>query len=159
MRTSRPLPDPLRRALPWLAGLLGFHALVALIGWTTAWRRNEGDEGSLSIRRTLTHAGLELRPTNPHLSRLRVDLAMSGAEIDLTGIPQPATGIDLTVHVLMAGMSVRVPAGWRVWWQFRGVGGIGSDGTVQRTHDAHDADLRIYANVLFGGVGVEGSAG
>jgi hypothetical protein len=82
---------------------------------------------------------------------------MSGAEIDLTGIPQPATGIDLTVHVLMAGMAVRVPAGWRVWWQFQGVGGIGADGTVQRTHDAHGADLRIYATVLFGGIGIEGS--
>jgi hypothetical protein len=159
MTTSRPLPGPVRKALPWLAGWFGFQAVVALAGWITAWRRNEGDETSLGIRRTVTHNGLELRPTNPQLSRVRVDLAMAGAEIDLTGIPQPPTGIDLTVHVLMAGMSVRVPAGWRVWWQFRGVGGIGSDGTVQRTHDAHDADLRIYATVLFGGIGVEGSAG
>jgi hypothetical protein len=159
MTTSRPLPRPVRRALPWLVGVFAFHALVALVGWGTAWRRNEGDETSLSIRRTLTHSGLELRPTNPQLSRLRVDLAMSGAEIDLTGIPQPQTGIDLTVHVLMAGMSVRVPAGWRVWWQFRGVGGIGSDGTVERTRDAHGADLRIYATVVLGGIGIEGSAG
>jgi hypothetical protein len=136
-----------------------FHAGVALIGWATAWRRNEGDEGSLSIRRTLTHSGLALRPTNPQLSRLRVDLAMSGAEIDLTGIPQPTAGIDLTVHVLMAGVAVRVPAGWRVWWEFRGMGGIGSDGSVQRIHDAHDADLRIYATVVLGGIGIEGSAG
>jgi hypothetical protein len=159
MRTSRPLPRPVRTALPWLAGVLGFHALVALIGWTTAWRRNEGDEGSLSIRRTLTHAGLELRPTNPHVSRLRVDLAMSGAEIDLTGLPRPTAGIDLTVHVLMSGMAVRVPTDWRVWWEFRGVGGIGSDGTVERTHDPHAADLRIYATVLLGGIGIEGSGG
>ena len=114
MTTSRPLPGPVRKALPWLVGVFAFHALVALVGWGTAWWKNQGDESSLSIRRTLTHAGLELRPTNPHVSRLRVDLAMSGAEIDLTGIPQPATGIDLTVHVLMAGMAVRVPAGWRV---------------------------------------------
>ena len=94
MTTSRPLPDPVRKALPWLAGWFGFHAVVALAGWITAWRRNEGDESSLGIRRTVTHNGLELRPTNPQLSRVRLDLAMAGAEIDLTAIPQPATGVD-----------------------------------------------------------------
>ena len=154
--TRRTVPGPVRTALPWLAGVLGFHALVALVGRTTAWRRDDGDAGSLGIRRTLTHARLELRPTNPHLSRLRMDLAMAGAGIDLTGVPEPPTGIDLTVHVLMAGISVRVPAGWRVWWEFRGVGSIGSGGTVQRTHDAHAADLRIHATVLLGRVGLEG---
>lgn len=159
MTTSRPLPRSVHEALPWLVGVFAFHAVVALIGWVTAWRRNEGDESSLGIRRTLTHAGLELRPTNPQLSRIRVDLAMSGAEIDLTAIPQPPTGIDLTVHVLMAGMAVRVPAGWRVWWEFRGLGGIGSDGTVERTHDPHGADLRIHATVILGGIGIEGSSG
>jgi hypothetical protein len=159
MTTSRPLPGPVRKALPWLAGWFGFQAVVALAGWITAWRRNEGDESSLGIRRTVTHNGLELRPTNPQLSRVRVDLAMAGAEIDLTGIPQPPTGIDLTANLLMGGMAVRVPAGWRVWWQFRGVGGIGADGTVQRTSDPHGAALRIYGTVLFGGIGVEGSAG
>lgn len=158
MTTSRPLPDPVRKALPWVTGWLMFHAVVALAGWITAWRRNDGDETSLGIRRTITHSGLELRPTNPQLARLRVDLAMAGAEIDLTGIPQPATGVDLTVHLLMGGMAVRIPAGWRVWWQFRGLGGIGTDGTVERTHEPHAADLRIHATVLLGGIGVEGSA-
>jgi hypothetical protein len=158
MTTSRPLPRPVRKALPWLAGWLAFQAVVALAGRVTAWRRDDGDETTLGIRRTVTHNGLELRPTNPQLARMRVDLAMAGGEVDLTGIPQPATGVDLTAHLLMAGMSVRVPAGWRVWWQFRGIGGIGADGTVQRTHDPHAADLRIYGTVLFGGIGIEGSS-
>jgi hypothetical protein len=35
------------------------------------------------------------------------------------------------------------------------VGGIGADGGVARTHDEHAADLRIHANVAFGGIGVE----
>jgi hypothetical protein len=156
MTTSRPLPRPVRKALPWLAGWFAFQAVVAIAGWVTAWRKDDGDESSLGIRRTVTHFGLELRPVNPQLSRVRVDLAMAGAEIDLTAIPRPATGVDLTVHVLMAGMSVRVPEDWRVWWQFRGVGGIGADGTVQRTDDPHGADLRVYATVLFGGIGIEG---
>ncbi|UOY00452.1 hypothetical protein [Blastococcus sp. PRF04-17] len=121
----------------------------------TAWRKNEGDESSTSIRRVLTHFGLELRPRNPALSRVRVDLAMAGAEIDLTALPRPAHGIDLTLRALMAGAAVRVPADWRVWWRFRGIGGMGGDGRVQRTDDEHAADLRIHARALFGGVGVE----
>jgi hypothetical protein len=145
----------LRRARPWVVGWFAFQAVVALLGWAMARRRNEGDESSTSIRRVLTHFGLELRPRNPELSRVRVDLAMSGAEIDLTAVPRPAAGIDLTLRVLMGGVAVRVPEDWRVWWRFRGVGGMAGDGVVQRTRDEHAADVRIHADVLFGGVGVE----
>jgi len=58
------------------------------------------------------------------------------------------------LHVLMGGVGVRVPEDWRVWWSFAGVGGIGSDGAVARSADQHQADLRVHARVLFGGVGV-----
>jgi hypothetical protein len=150
MDTSRSSPPAVRKLLPWLAGWLAFQGRVL------AWRRDEGDESSASIRRVLTHHGLELHPRNPALSRLRVDLAMAGGEIDLTGIPRPAHGIDLTARVMMAGLAVRVPPDWRVWWRFRGVGGIGSDGGVQRTDDEQAADLRVHAGVLFGGIGIEG---
>jgi hypothetical protein len=150
--SSRPV---LRRLRPWLVGWAAFQATVAAVGWTLAWRRNVGDASSTSIRRTLTHGGLELQPTNPRLERIRMDLAMAGAEIDLTGLPRPAHGIDLTARVMMAGVGVKVPADWRVWWRFRGVGGIGSDGAVERTHDPHAADLRVHADVLFGGIGVQ----
>jgi hypothetical protein len=145
------------RWLPWLAGWFAVQAAVALAGRLAARRKNEGDESSTSIRRVVTCYGLELRPRNPELTRLRVDLAMAGAEIDLTGLPHPAHGgIDLTARVLMAGVAVRVPSDWRVWWRFRGIGGIGSDGNVQRTHDEHAADLRVYADVALGGIGIEG---
>jgi hypothetical protein len=152
---TRSLSPVLRRLRPWLVGWFAFQAVVAAIGWLTARRKNEGDESSTSIRRVLTHSGLELRPRNPSLARLRVDMAMSGAEIDLTGLPQSPQGIDLTLRVLMGGAAVRVPPDWRVWWRFRGVGGMGGDGVVQRTHDEHAADLRIHAVVVLGGVGVE----
>jgi hypothetical protein len=152
---SRSLASVLRKARPWIVGWIAFQGVVAAAGWLTAWRKNEGDESSTSIRRVLTHYGLELRPRNPALSRLRVDMAMSGAEIDLTRIPLPEKGIDLTLRVLMGGAAVRVPPDWRVWWRFRGVGGMGGDGVVQRTHDEHAADLRIHAVVLLGGIGVE----
>jgi hypothetical protein len=155
MRTSRALPPVFRTLAPWLAGWFAFHALVAVAGRVTARRKNEGDESSTSIRRVLTHSGLELHPRNPALSRVRLDLAMAGGELDLTGIGQPATGIDLTVRAMMAGLAVRVPPDWRVWWRFRGVGGIGTDGALQRTHDEHAADLRVHATVVFGGIGIE----
>ena len=145
----------LRRVRPWLIGWVAFHALVAAVGRLLAWRKDEGDESSTSIRRVLTHSGLELRPRNPALSRLRVDVAMAGAEIDLTALPRPEHGIDLTVRALMGGVAVRVPADWRVWWRFRGVGGMGGDGAVQRTRDERDADVRIHAVAVFGGIGVE----
>ena len=43
----------------------------------------------------------------------------------------------------------------RVWSQFRGVGGIGTDGGFTRCHDEHNADLRVRALAVFGGIGVE----
>ena len=144
-----------RRVRPWLIGWAAFQAVVAAAGWLTAWRRNDGDESSSSIRRVLTHSGLELHPRNPGLSRVRVDLAMAGAEIDLTGLPRPAGGIDVTVRAMMAGVAIRVPADWRVWWEFRGLGGMGGDGAVERTRDEHAADVRIHATVALGGIGVE----
>jgi hypothetical protein len=152
MRTSRRLPPVVRRVL---LGWLALNAVVAAAGWALAWRRNEGDASSTSIRRVLTHYGLELRPTNPRLARVRVDLAMAGGEIDLTGLPRPAHGIDLTARMMMAGLAVRVPPDWRVWWRFRGVGGMGAEDGVQRTDDERSADLRVHAGVLFGGIGVE----
>ncbi len=154
MRTSPSRPVALRKLLPWLVGWFAFQAAVALAG-LAARRKNLGDESSTSIRRVFTHNGLELRPRNPALSRVRVDLAMAGAEIDLTAIPRPERGIDLTVQAMMAGVTLRVPPDWRVWWRFRGIGGIGADGAVQRTRDEHAADLRVHARVLLGGIGVE----
>jgi hypothetical protein len=144
-----------RRLRPWLLGWVAFQAAVAAAGWLTAWQKNEGDDTSRSIRRTLTHFGMDLHPRNPELTRVRVDLAMAGAEIDLTGLPRPTTGIDVTLNALMAGVAVRVPSDWRVWWEFRGLGGIGGDGHVERTDDEHAADVRVHASVLFGGIGVE----
>ena len=152
---NRRTVDAFRRVRPWLIGWAVFQAAVAVTGWLLAWRRNEGDESSMSIRRTITHTGLELRPRNPRLTRVRIDLAMAGAELDLTGLPRPEGGIDVTVRALMGGLAVRVPAEWRVWWQFQGVGGMGGDGVVQRERDEHAADVRVHATVLFGGIGVE----
>jgi hypothetical protein len=142
-----------RRLLPWLAGWLALQAVVALAGRLLAARFDEGDDSSKEIRRVVTMGGLELRPTHPHVSRIEVDLGMAGGEIDLTALAETA-GIDLTVRAVMGGLAVRVPADWRVWSHFRGVGGIGTDGGLTRCHDEHQADLRVRGVAVFGGIGV-----
>jgi hypothetical protein len=143
-----------RRLLPWLAGWLALQGVVAVAGRLLAARFDEGDDSSKEIRRVLTMGSLELTPTNPEVSRIEVDLGMAGAVIDLTGLKETA-GIDLTARAVMGGVAVKVPPDWRVWSQFRGVGGIGTDGGLTRCHDEHQADLRVRALAVFGGIGVE----
>ncbi|NYJ05537.1 hypothetical protein [Petropleomorpha daqingensis] len=143
-----------RRLLPWLAGWLAFQGVVAVAGRVLAARFDEGDDSSTEIRRVFTMGGLQLTPTNPEVSRIEMDLGMAGGEIDLTGLKE-TNGIDLTVRAVMGGVAVKVPPDWRVWSQFRGVGGIGTDGGLTRCHDEHNADLRVRALAVFGGIGVE----
>ena len=156
MRTTRPLPPAARKVLPWLLGWWVLQAVVAVTGRLVARSRNEGDESTAGIRRVVTVGRVHLRPTNPELTRVRLDLVMAGGELDLTAVPRVPGGIDLTVRALMGGLGVAVPSDWRVWWRAVGVGGIGLDGTVARTDDERGADLRIHAQWLFGGLGVEG---
>ena len=158
-RTARTLPPAVRRVLPWLLGWWAVQAVLAVGGRLVARRKDEGDESTAGIRRVVVLGGVELRPVNPELSRVRLDLVMAGGQLDLTGVPHVPGGIDLTVRALMSGLGVQVPTGWRVWWSCRGLGGVGfaeSDGLV-RTDDERGADLRIHADVLFGGIGVEGA--
>jgi hypothetical protein len=143
-----------RRVLPWLGVWLAAQAVLALLGRLLARRFDEGDESTAGIRRVKVLGGFELAPRNPELTRVRIDLVMAGATLDLTGIAETA-GIDLTVTTVMAGMAVKVPPDWRVWSRFLGVGGLGTDGGVQRTSDEHAADLRVHGRALFGGIGVE----
>jgi hypothetical protein len=143
-----------RRVLPWLGVWLAAQAVLALLGRLLARRFDEGDESTAGIRRVTVLGGFELTPRNPELTRVRIDLVMAGATLDLTGIAETA-GIDLTVTTVMAGMAVKVPPDWRVWSRFLGVGGLGTDGGVQRTSDEHAADLRVHGRALFGGIGVE----
>jgi hypothetical protein len=147
-----------RRVLPWAAAWVGLQAAVALTGWLVGRRVDIGDESTATIRRTRTVGELRLRPRNDHLSRVRLDLAMAGGELDLTAVPPVEGGIDVTVHLVMAGMAVRLPAGRTVWWHARGPGGIGiAEGSgVVRTDDERGADVRLHARLWFAGVGVEG---
>ncbi|MGY1708992.1 hypothetical protein ACI8AC_05725 [Geodermatophilus sp. SYSU D00758] len=155
MSTSA-LRSALRRALPWLLGWWALQAALAVAGRLVARRSDEGDESSAGIRRTVALGDLRLRPVNPELSRLRVDLLMAGGEIDLTALAPVPGGVDLTLRAVMGGLDVRVPAGWRVWWSARGLGGVGlaPGAEATRTDDERGADLRVHAAVVLGGAGI-----
>ena len=152
---SRQIPPVVRKVLPWLAAWWTVQAVLAVVVRLVARRKNQGDESSASIRRLQAVGSVELRPTNPALSRVRVGLIMAGGVLDLTALPRVPGGIDVTIRAAMGGMAVQVPPGWRVWWHFRGVGGIGADGPVVRAKDEAGADLRLHVRCFLGGIGIE----
>jgi hypothetical protein len=160
MRTTRrPLrrpPSRLRKALPWIVGSLLVQGAVALAGLVWARRRDEGDDSTAGIRRVRVLGGTRLRPHNPELSRVRLDVVMGGGEVDLTGLAPVPGGVDVTVHAVMGGAAIRVPSTWRVWSGMTAVaGGVGLQPGVQRTDDERGADLRLHGWAVMGGVGVD----
>lgn len=155
---DRRLRRALRAARPWLVGWAVLQAAVAVAGRVVARQKDVGDESSTSIRRVAAVRETTLRPTNPGLVRVRLDLVMAGGVLDLRALPRVPGGIDVTVHAVMGGMAVQVPPGRRVWWSFRGVGGIGADGPVVRTREPGTADVRLRVRAVLGGVGIESAA-
>lgn len=156
MRTLRAVPPPVAgKLLPRIAWSLALPATLAGAGWVAARWHDDGDESTAGIRRVRTLREVRLRPVNRDLCRVRLDLGLAGGVLDLTALSPVPGGIDVTVHALLGGLAVQVPRGWRVWWTCQGVGGIGADGPVLRTHDAGTADLRVYGRLVFGGVGIE----
>jgi hypothetical protein len=158
MPTQRRTPPVVRKVLRGVAAWWAFQLVVGGVVRIVAWRRNEGDETSTSIRRLQSLGPVELRPTNPALSRVRIGLVMAGGVLDLTALPRVPGGIDVTVRAVMGGMAVQVPPGWRVWWRFRGIGGIGAEGPVVRAREEAGADVRLHVLAVAGGLGIE-SAG
>jgi hypothetical protein len=158
MTSSRRLPPVVRKVLPRLAVAWAVQLLVGGVVRLLARRLDEGDETSTAIRRVQALGPVELRPTNPALARVRLDLLMAGGVLDLTALPRVPGGVDVTVRALMGGLAVRVPPGRRVWWRFRGVGGVGADGPVVRAREEAGADVRLHVLCVAGGVGIE-SAG
>jgi hypothetical protein len=137
-----------------LAGLA--RVLLGVLARLAARRLDQGDENSTGIRRVLAMGGVELRPTNPALSRFRMDSVMGGGLLDLTAIPPVPGGIDVTVRAVMGGLRLRVPAGWTAWWSFRGaMGGVAADAGIERVTDRATADVRVHAGAIMGGVSIE----
>ncbi len=148
-------PPLLRRALPWLAGAAALQGVAAVTGWVLARRTDEGDDSTAGIRRLRVMGGAELRPHHPELSRVRLDLVMAGAEVDLGRVPRVPGGVDVTIRAYLAGAEVRVPADWRVWVHCAGMGGVDVDPRLDRTDDERGADLRVHATVVAAGITLE----
>ena len=155
--TAKPAMNPaVRTTLRATARWLLCQAALVVVALLTARRLDEGDESSTGIRRVLAMGGVELRPTNPALSRVRMDAVMGGGLLDLTAIPPVPGGIDVTLWAVMGGIGLRVPTGSRAWWSFRGaMGGVGAGAGIERVTDPTAADVRVYARALMGGVGIE----
>jgi hypothetical protein len=149
------VPPVLRRALPWLGGAAVAQVGLALAGRVLARRHDEGDDTTAGIRRFRLAGGTQLRPHHPELSRLRLDLVMAGAEVDLAQVPRVPGGVDLTVRAFLAGAEVRVPGDWRVWVHSAGPGALAVDSRLVRTDDERGADLRVHAVVGAAGVSIE----
>ena len=149
------VPPVLRRALPWLGGAVVVQGGLALAGRVLARRSDEGDDGAVGIRRFRLAGGTQLRPTNPALARLRLDLVMAGAEVDLGGVPRVPGGVDLTLRAFLAGAEIRVPGDWRVWLHSSGPGAVSVDPRLEHTDDERGADLRIHAVVGAAGIALE----
>src|SRR3954453_10412313 len=120
MRLQNPVVRAVLRSVAlWILG----QAVLAAVGRWAARRLDRGDETATDIRRVLVMTGEELRPTDPRLAQGRIDAIMGGGLLDLTALPPSPGGIDVTVNALMGGIGVRVPAGWKAWWSYRGAMG------------------------------------
>ena len=130
---------------------------IRVSGMVMAHRLDTGDEASGQQRRVKTMGQLALRPTSQELSRLQFDLALAGLDLDLTQARPAPGGVDILLNCLMAGGNIRVPAGWHVATESRGVGGVNVKTSDQELEDGEPtaADVRVHLNAAFGGVQVE----
>lgn len=146
------LPRWARRTLA-VVGI--FQLLVRGGGLLAARRLNVGEYTSARIRRVKTQGQLRISPDSQELARIELDLVLAGAELDLTAATPAPGGLDLVLTCVMAGGEVRIPAGWKVSWESRGVGGVSVKEGVTAALPA-TADLRVDLRAFAGGVTLRG---
>ncbi len=156
MRGNKSSGRPFRRAVPWILGALAVQGALRAGGWLAARRLDVGDEKSPEIRRVKTFGQITLAPVAAGQSDVHFDLMFAGAELDLTGAQPKPGGTDVEMHCVFGGGNIRLPAHWRVAWDSRGIGGIGTGRKepIEKADDPAVADLRIHLRALFGGVGL-----
>ena len=149
--TRKVLP---RWAKRWLIALGLFQLAIRVGGLLLARRLDEGTPSSSRLRRVKTMGSVTLSADSQELSELEVDLAMAGAEIDLSRARPAPGGVDGTLRCAMAGGEIVVPAHWKVAWDAKGVGGVAAQDPRLRSNglDPVTADLRVHLRALFGGV-------
>lgn len=137
-----------------------FQLTLKLGGLLAAWRMDEGTPSSSRLRRVKTMGQVSLAADSQELSELEVDLAMAGAELDLSRARPAPGGVDVTLRCAMAGGEIVVPAHWRIAWDSKGVGGVAAQDPRLRSNglDPVTADLRVHLRALFGGVNLRTAA-
>jgi len=143
-----------RWALRWLVAAGLFQLGLRVIGLLLARRLDEGTPSSSRLRRVKTLGQVSITADSQELSELEVDLAMAGAELDLSRARPAPGGVDVTLRCAMAGEEIVVPEHWRVAWDSKGVGGVAAQDPRLRSDglDPVTADLRVHLRALFGGV-------
>lgn len=131
-----------------------FQLTLRLAGLLLASRLDEGTPSSSRLRRVKTLGQVSLVADSQELDQLELDLAMAGAELDLSGARPAPGGVDVTLRCAMAGGEIVVPEHWRVAWDSKGVGGVAAQDPRLRSNglDPVTADLRVHLRALFGGV-------
>jgi hypothetical protein len=154
-----------REALPrwarrWLVAMGLFQLTLKVAGLVAARRMDEGTPSSSRLRRVKTMGQVSLAADSQELSELEVDLAMAGAELDLSRARPAPGGVDVMLRCAMAGGEIVVPRHWRVAWDAKGVGGVAAQDPRLRSNglDPVTADLRVHLRALFGGVNLRTAA-
>jgi hypothetical protein len=149
MRAKPPIPRWARRAL---VVAVGVQLALRVGGAVAARRRNVGNASSSPrIRRVKTLGQMRLSPASRELARVEVDLVLAGVDLDLTAAEPAPGGVDLILTCALASGDVRVPAGWTVARDSRGLGGITVRGDLAPAVPAQ-ADLRVDLRAFAGGV-------
>jgi hypothetical protein len=149
--TASALPRWARRVL-LAVGL--FQLTLRVGGLLLARRLDEGTPSSGRIRRIKTLGQVSITADSQELEELEIDLAMAGAELDLSRARPAPGGADVTFRCAMAGGEIVVPEHWRVAWDSKGVGGVAAQDPRLRSNglDPVTADLRVHLRAVFGGV-------
>jgi hypothetical protein len=95
--------------------------------------------------------GVELKSRAPAFRGGSMLAWYGGVAADLREATLAPEGATLTVHALCGGVSIRVPAGWRVESTAKALaGGVATRGA----EDADAPTLRVDGLALFGGIAV-----
>jgi len=141
-----------RRIIKGLTTLVMIWAGLQLI----AWKMSSGGEASNAFTRTAIFGGNQFTSVASGLTDARVNVILGGIAIDLTGAQLASPGAELVIECKLAGVAVTVPPNWRV--EIVDVATQGGEVHIDVTDPAELAtdapELRIRANVLFGGVAI-----
>lgn len=139
--------------LKFLANLIKV-ALIGLIGTALAAKfvlESHGDTDSEEVDLVAIFDGIDLVSSAEPFYGGKVMTMFGGILLDLrTATPAP-TGIHLDLIVLMGGVSLVVPEGWRVRFDARSIMGGFSD-TTRTTADPDAPTVTITGTVAFGGL-------